>query len=76
MLDTVTHPSRIHCVKFYKSAETPDQDVLLVAAEDKFVTAYLVGDGEQSSRIIARFGGHTNRYVMHLPKRNHLLIRP
>ncbi|KAG8739793.1 hypothetical protein FRC10_005176 [Ceratobasidium sp. 414] len=61
MLDNITHHSRIHSVKYWQNPELPGQEFLLVAAEDRFVTAYLVGDAQQQSRIIAKFGGHTNR---------------
>ncbi|KAG9104231.1 hypothetical protein FRC06_004215 [Ceratobasidium sp. 370] len=60
-LDNISHPSRIHSVKYWQHPELPGQDILLVAAEDRFVTAYLTGDAQQQSRIIAKFEGHTNR---------------
>ncbi|KAG9099875.1 hypothetical protein FS749_000133 [Ceratobasidium sp. UAMH 11750] len=61
MLDNIIHPSRIHSVRYWQHPELPEQDILLVGAEDRFVTAYLTGDAQQPSRIIAKFGGHTNR---------------
>lgn len=60
MLDTITHPSRIHDLKFYKSAE---RDILLVAGEDRFVVAYAIGTEVQTTRVVAKFGGHENRWV-------------
>ncbi|KAG9126136.1 hypothetical protein FRC07_004743 [Ceratobasidium sp. 392] len=61
ILDTITHSSRIHSVKFWQHPKSPQHDILLVAAEDRFVTAYLINDIQQQSRTIAKFGGHTNR---------------
>ncbi|KAF8605791.1 WD40 repeat-like protein [Ceratobasidium sp. AG-I] len=58
MLDTITHPSRIHDLKFCRSAE---RDILLVAGEDKLVIAYEIGAEEQTTKIVAKFGGHENR---------------
>lgn len=62
MLATVSHPSRIHDVKFWASADKPERELLLVAAEDKLVTVYEIDGSERSSRIIAKFEGHSNRY--------------
>ncbi|KAG8714969.1 hypothetical protein FRC11_006299 [Ceratobasidium sp. 423] len=61
LLDTITHASRVHDVKFWASNDEPAQEFLLVAAEDKLVTVYQIGCEEQSSRLIARFEGHTTR---------------
>ena len=58
MLDTITHPSRIHGLKFWKSAE---RDILFVAGEDKLVIAYEIGAEERTIKMIAKFGGHENR---------------
>jgi hypothetical protein len=62
MLDTVNHTSRIHDVKLWASADQPERDILLVAAEDKLVTVYEIDNDERGSRTIAKFEGHTNRY--------------
>ncbi|ELU43408.1 PAK1IP1 protein [Rhizoctonia solani AG-1 IA] len=43
--------------------DEPLREFLLVAAEDKFVTVYQIGHEEQSIKIIAKFGGHSSRYV-------------
>ncbi|CAE6482751.1 unnamed protein product [Rhizoctonia solani] len=61
LLDTITHTSRVHDVKFWASGDKPTQELLLVAAEDKLVTVYQIDSEERISRIIAKFEGHTNR---------------
>jgi len=65
LLRTIVHPARIHSIFFCKT--NTDGEVLLVAAEDKQVTIYLMpeADNEQSaSPIIGYLSGHTNRYVL------------
>ncbi|KAH7335500.1 WD40-repeat-containing domain protein [Rhizoctonia solani] len=61
LLDTITHASRVHDVKFWASGDKLTHELLLVAAEDKLVTVYQIDSEERTSRIIARFEGHTNR---------------
>ncbi|QRV88677.1 RNA 2'-phosphotransferase, Tpt1/KptA family protein [Ceratobasidium sp. AG-Ba] len=61
LVDSIIHPSRIHSIKYWQCPGESKLDILLVAAEDTYVTAYLVGNGQSQSRAIARFGGHTNR---------------
>ncbi|CAE6483545.1 unnamed protein product [Rhizoctonia solani] len=61
LLDTITHASRVHDVKFWAFGNETTQEFLLVAGEDKFVTVYQINDEKRSSRIIAKFVGHTNR---------------
>ena len=61
LLHTITHPSRIHDIKFCKRV-TGDGEVLLVAAEDKKVSIYeLPEDREKVPTIIAEMIGHENR---------------
>ncbi|VDC02899.1 unnamed protein product [Peniophora sp. CBMAI 1063] len=58
---TITHPSRIQDVKFVSRPDGAGQ-VLLVAAEDKKTTAYVVvPDADVQPRIIASFIGHGSR---------------
>ncbi|KAI0050948.1 WD40 repeat-like protein [Auriscalpium vulgare] len=60
-LHTVNHASRIHDVKFVRRVDS-DDDVLLVAGEDKKVTAYAVSsDPDEAPKPIAHFVGHGNR---------------
>ncbi|KZS94471.1 WD40 repeat-like protein [Sistotremastrum niveocremeum HHB9708] len=60
LLHTITHPSRLHDLRFHILSQ--DREVLLVAAEDKKVTAYaLPSDTKQPPTIVAEFIGHTNR---------------
>ena len=62
-LHTFTHPSRIQDVKFVQRA-TSDDEVLLVAAEDKKITVYDVGaDSKIAPKPIAEFVGHGNRFA-------------
>ncbi|KAJ1306594.1 hypothetical protein OPQ81_007594 [Rhizoctonia solani] len=61
LLDTITHPSRVHDLKFWASGDDSAQEFLLVAAEDSSVTVYQIGCQKRSSKIIAKFTGHTNR---------------
>ncbi|THG98769.1 hypothetical protein EW026_g3486 [Hermanssonia centrifuga] len=61
LLHTITHPSRIHDVKFCKRA-IGEGEVLLVAAEDKKVSVYdLPSDRTQVPTVVAEMIGHTNR---------------
>ncbi|KZV64684.1 WD40 repeat-like protein [Peniophora sp. CONT] len=61
MVHTITHPTRIQDVKFATRPDGSGQ-VLLVAAEDKKTTAYVVvPDPDVQPRIIASFIGHGNR---------------
>jgi len=61
MLHTVTHPSRIHDVRFIKHPKTGEQ-LLLVAAEDKKLSIYLIlSEESQAPRVIAHMVGHSNR---------------
>ena len=64
MLETITHPSRIHDLKFWKSAE---RDIVLVAGEDRLVIAYEIGAEKQTTKMVAKFGGHENRWVLNTP---------
>lgn len=73
LLQSVTHPARIHEILFCKGPK--DQDVLLVAAEDKKVTLYVLptiaiaDDDEDDAEkpdatalpIIGYLSGHLNR---------------
>lgn len=66
LLHTVTHPSRIHDVRFCKK-DSGDGELLLVAAEDKKVTVYdSSSDDSTSLPIVAELIGHQNRYVVFL----------
>lgn len=61
MVHTIVHPARIQDVKFVTRPDGTGQ-VLLVAAEDKKTTAYVVvPDADVQPRIIASFIGHGNR---------------
>ncbi|KAG9313177.1 WD40-repeat-containing domain protein [Chiua virens] len=71
---TVSHPSRIHSLRFFKRVNG-DGELLLVAAEDKKVSIYqLPEDPESPPTIIAELVGHSNRVkavepiVIALPK--------
>ena len=60
---TVTHPSRIHSLRFCKRVNG-DGELLLVAAEDKKVSIYQISEDPQSTpTIIAEMVGHSNRFV-------------
>lgn len=60
---TITHPSRIHSLRFCKRVNG-DGELLLVAAEDKKVSVYQVSEDPQSTpTIIAEMVGHSNRFV-------------
>ncbi|KAH8104103.1 WD40 repeat-like protein [Cristinia sonorae] len=61
LLHTLSHPSRIHDVKFCRRVEG-DGDILLVAAEDKKLSIYdLSSDKNKIPTIIAEMIGHANR---------------
>lgn len=62
LLCTVTHPSRIHDVKFC-SRSVGDGELLLVAAEDRKLSIYDVPKDSSSPVLIAQMVGHTNRSV-------------
>ncbi|KIJ65420.1 hypothetical protein HYDPIDRAFT_88400 [Hydnomerulius pinastri MD-312] len=60
---TITHPSRIHSVRFCKRVNG-EGELLLVAAEDKKVSIYrLPEDPEHPPIMIAEMIGHSNRRV-------------
>ena len=60
-MHTIVHASRIQDVKFVARPDGAGQ-VLLVAAEDKKTTAYVVvSDADVEPRIIATFVGHGSR---------------
>jgi len=73
LLQSVTHPARVHEILFCKGLK--DQEVLLVAAEDKKVTLYAlptiaIADEEDEEAeksdattlpIIGYLSGHLNR---------------
>ncbi|KAF8519659.1 WD40-repeat-containing domain protein [Gautieria morchelliformis] len=63
LLHTLTHPSRVHDVKFFRPVNVDGQpEFLLVAAEDKKVTVYqLLSTADAPPRVIAELVGHTNR---------------
>ena len=63
LLHSLTHPSRIHDVKFCKHVEG-NSEVLLVAAEDKKLSVYDVpSDKNKTPAVIAELIGHSNRSV-------------
>ena len=72
LLYTITHPSRIHDVKFFRQTSVDGHpEVLLVAAEDKKVTVYeLFSIADTPPRIIAELVGHTNRQVAVVLRQN------
>ncbi|KAI1790232.1 WD40 repeat-like protein [Ganoderma leucocontextum] len=60
-LHTITHPSRLHDIKFCKRVEG-EGDLLLAGAEDKKLTVYDVPkDRTKPPTIVAEMVGHTNR---------------
>jgi protein MAK11 len=62
LLHTITHPSRVHDVKFFRPTDAKGEpEFLLVAAEDKKVTIYELYDVDTPPRAIAELVGHTNR---------------
>lgn len=61
LLHILRHPSRIHDVKFSKRVNG-DEDILLIAAEDKKLSVYSIpANREETPTIIAEMTGHTNR---------------
>ena len=64
LLHTVPHGSRIHDLRFCTRRDA--RELLLVAAEDKRVSVYLLDQGDLSSSspgpIVATLVGHQNRY--------------
>jgi len=65
LLYTITHPSRIHDIKFFFSeGKDSKTELLMVAAEDKKVSIYeLPKDNEGDPTIVAYLSGHSNRYA-------------
>ena len=59
LLHNITHPSRLHDLKFCQRING-EGEVLLAAAEDKKVSIYDVGNGE-SPRVVGEMVGHENR---------------
>ena len=67
LLHTITHPSRLHDIKFCKRVEG-DGELLLAGAEDKKLSVYDVPkDQTKPPTIIAEMVGHTNRYALPSP---------
>jgi protein MAK11 len=68
LLHTLTHPSRVHDIKFYRPVNVDGEpEFLLVAAEDKKVTVYqILTTADAPPRVIAELVGHTNRRAIHL----------
>ncbi|CAK5267221.1 unnamed protein product [Mycena citricolor] len=61
LIHTITHPSRIHDVKFCRRVEG-EGDILLVGAEDKKLTIYDVSsDPEKPPQKVTALVGHANR---------------
>ncbi|KAF8902384.1 WD40-repeat-containing domain protein [Gymnopilus junonius] len=65
LLHTITHPSRIHDVKFC-SLIGSEGELLLVAAEDRKLSVYDVPK-EGAPTIVAVMTGHQNRYAFPEP---------
>ena len=66
LLHTITHPSRVHDIKFCKRA-VGEGELLLAGAEDKKLSIYDVPkDRTKPPTIIAEMVGHTNRSGAHL----------
>ncbi|TFK48437.1 WD40 repeat-like protein [Heliocybe sulcata] len=65
LLCSITHPSRVHDVKFCKCSVQADNqtEFLLVAAEDKKVSLYDVATASKKEvpSIVAEMTGHSNR---------------
>ena len=63
LLHTITHPSRVHDIKFCKRV-VGSGELLLVGAEDRKLTVYdIPADHTKPPTVIAEMVGHTNRYV-------------
>ena len=61
LLHTITHPSRLHDIRFCKRVEG-ESDLLLAGAEDKKLAVYDVPkDRTKPPTIVAEMLGHTNR---------------
>ncbi len=61
LLHTITHPSRLHDIKFCNRVEG-EGELLLAGAEDKKLSVYDVPkDRTQPPTIVAEMVGHTNR---------------
>ncbi|RPD64504.1 WD40 repeat-like protein [Lentinus tigrinus ALCF2SS1-7] len=64
LLHTITHPSRVHDIKFCKRV-VGSGELLLVGAEDKKLTVYdIPSDRTKPPIVIAEMVGHDNRYVV------------
>jgi protein MAK11 len=69
LLHTITHPARTHDILFVTHPHQPNTTVLLVAAENKKVGAYVISESDPASpdqplpppTIFAEFVGHENR---------------
>ena len=63
LLHTITHPSRVHDIKFCKRV-VGSGELLLVGAEDRKLTVYdIPADHTKPPTVIAEMVGHTNRCV-------------
>ena len=63
LLHTITHPSRLHDIKFCKRV-VGEGELLLAGAEDKKLTVYdIPQDRTKPPTVIAEMMGHTNRFV-------------
>ncbi len=61
LLHSLTHPSRLHDIKFCQRVDG-DSELLLAGGEDKKLSIYDVPkDHEKVPTIIADMVGHTNR---------------
>ena len=63
LLHTITHPSRLHDVKFCQRVNGKG-DLLLAGAEDKKLSVYQIPDDPESTdppTVIAEMVGHANR---------------
>jgi len=64
LLHTITHPSRLHDVKFCKRINQ-EGEVLFACAEDKKISIYdISSDPDKIPKIVAEMVGHSNRYVL------------
>lgn len=67
VLCSITHPSRVHDIRFFR-LDQQDVEYLLVGAEDNKVSIYEVpmNDGDEVSstqpKIVGELIGHQNRY--------------
>ena len=63
LLHSVTHPSRLHDIKFCKRV-VGDGEVLLAGAEDKKLSVYdIPNDRTKPPSIIGEMIGHSNRFA-------------